>query len=208
MSRQHFTKNDFSIMQADGLENRMTQIRNDIQPVFSRLAEPLAEDLSADTGEELFIHIAKHARRSVHPPESTWFGIAPDKRGYKKHPHFQVGLFDDHLFAWLTHMYEVPDKADIGKMYLDRLSQLTSLPDDYKISPDHTKPDAFFVRRNKEQVTHTLERVRDVKKAELLIGRQFDAETAASWNDEETYDYIYSTFKELLPLYQLSLQTV
>ncbi|GEK57268.1 YktB family protein [Marinococcus halophilus] len=208
MSKMHFTKKDFSIMQTEGLENRMSQIREHIQPVFSQLADSLAEDLSTDTGEELFIHVARHARRSVHPPESTWFGIAPDKRGYKKHPHFQVGLFDDHLFAWLTHMYEVPDKAGIGSMYLDRLSLLTSLPDDYKISPDHTKPDAFYIQENQEKTIHTLERLRDVKKAELLIGRQFDAKTASSWNEKETYEYIYGTFKELLPLYHLSLQTV
>ena len=38
------------------------------------------------------MHVAKHARRSVNPPIDTWVAFAPNKRGYKMLPHFQIGL--------------------------------------------------------------------------------------------------------------------
>ena len=36
--------------------------------------------------------MAKHARRTVNPPDDTWVAFALDKRGYKKHCHFKVAV--------------------------------------------------------------------------------------------------------------------
>jgi uncharacterized protein YktB (UPF0637 family) len=36
--------------------------------------------------------VARHARRTVNPPDDTWVAFAPDRRGYKKHCHFKVAV--------------------------------------------------------------------------------------------------------------------
>ncbi|WP_143522844.1 DUF1054 family protein, partial [Pseudomonas sp. 2822-15] len=86
--------------------------------------EELAQQLSMSLGNEMFLHIAKHARRSVNPPNDTWLAICHNKRGYKKHPHFQVGLFDDHVFIWLAFIYELPNKQNIAQKFLNNMDEL------------------------------------------------------------------------------------
>ena len=48
------------------------------------------------------MHIAKHLRRTAYPPESTWVAIGGDKRGYKKYPHFQIGINEHYVFFTLA----------------------------------------------------------------------------------------------------------
>src|SRR5699024_8349621 len=103
----------------DGLAERMTAIQTNIQPKFKQIGEQLRADLSIALGEELYLHIAKHARRTVNPPKDTWLAICDNKRGYKKHPHFQLGLFDDRLFIWLALIYELPNKPNIAQSLID-----------------------------------------------------------------------------------------
>lgn len=83
MTFKGFSKKDFKTMQIPGLEARMTGIQNDIQPKFRAVGEELTTYLSAKLGDEMFLHIARHQRRSVNPPDSTWLAICHDKRGYK-----------------------------------------------------------------------------------------------------------------------------
>src|SRR5690606_31613238 len=90
-----FTQQDFDTFHIEGLEDRMEAIQQRIQPKFQAIGDVLTDDLSAMVGSEMYLHIAKHARRTVNPPKDTWLAIAGNKRGYKQHPHFQVGLFDD-----------------------------------------------------------------------------------------------------------------
>src|SRR5690625_1981503 len=137
-----FTQNDFSVFNIDGLENRMSAIQTRIQPKFKKLGTELVEDLSVQLGNEMFLHIAKHARRTVNPPQDTWLAIADNKRGYKKHPHFQIGLFDDHVFMWLAFIYELDGKKEIAESCIMSFDELKKLPGEFVISLDHMKKDA------------------------------------------------------------------
>lgn len=91
----------------------MEGIKELIRPKLETLGQHFAPSLSLATGEEMFYHVAKHARRTVNPPKDTWVAWAGDKRGYKKHPHFQVGLWGTHLFVWYAVIYESPFKEEI-----------------------------------------------------------------------------------------------
>ncbi len=51
-----------------------------------------------------------------------------------------------------------------------------------------------------------LERFRDVKKAEFLIGRNLDKDDERLKDGEKLLDTIKSTYDELIPLYQLALK--
>src|SRR5690625_3841993 len=198
-----FTQNDFSVFNIDGLENRMSAIQTRIQPKFKKLGTELVDDLSVQLGNEVYLHIAKHARRTVNPPQDTWLAIADNKRGYKKHPHFQVGLFDDHLFIWLAFIYELDGKESIAKEFIANFDQLKQLPNDFVVSLDHMKKGSLDIEDL--EMKH-LERFRDVKKAELLLGRHLDKNNPNVQNGEKLLSIIKDTFHTLIPFYQKALQ--
>src|SRR5690625_638508 len=87
-----FSQKDFDTFLIDGLDERMKAIQTRIQPKFQEIGSYLTDYLSVQLGNEVFLHIAKHARRTVNPPQDTWLAIADNKRGYKKHPHLQVEI--------------------------------------------------------------------------------------------------------------------
>jgi uncharacterized protein YktB (UPF0637 family) len=203
MTTPFFTKEDFHIFKIEGLDDRMTAIQERIQPKFKKVGDELAEDLSALLGQEMFLHIARHARRKVNPPNDTWLAIAGNKRGYKQHPHFQIGLFDDHVFIWLAFIYELPQKTNIAKTFLNNLDTIKqTIPGDYVISLDHMKKDAVLLE--KINLTESLERFHDVKKAEWLIGRHIAANAPVLKDETEFYKLAKETFETLIPLYKLS----
>ncbi len=200
-----FTQKDFDTFMIDGLDSRMEAIQERIQPKFREIGTELTEQLSGKLGMEMFLHIAKHARRTVNPPKDTWLAIASNKRGYKQHPHFQVGLFDDHLFIWLAYIYELPKKKEIAEGFLKNYELLQStLPKDYYLSMDHMKKEA--VKIGEADLTASLTRFRDVKKAEFLVGRQIPTGDPILSNGEALLSLIEETYDTLLPIYKLSLE--
>lgn len=200
-----FTQNDFDTFTIEGLSERMLAIQERIQPKFQAIGQPLTDDLSANLGNEMYLHIAKHLRRSVNPPNDTWMAIAANKRGYKQHPHFQIGLYDDHVFVWLAFIYELPNKKNIANTFLKNMKTLNSIiPNDYVISLDHMKKDATSMKNI--NMKESLERFRDVKKAELLIGRHFAPNDPRLTDGEEFLKVAIETIKTLLPIYKLSFK--
>ncbi|WP_068672519.1 YktB family protein [Oceanobacillus sp. Castelsardo] len=204
MALQGFNKKDFETFHIDGLDSRMEAIQNRIQPKFQLIGSQLAEALSAKLGNEVFLHIARHARRTVNPPKDTWLAIANNKRGYKKHPHFQLGLFDDHLFVWLAFIYELPNKEKIAQSFINQYEDLKKLPNDYVISLDHTKKESFPI--SELDIKH-LERFRDVKKGEFLIGKHLSSDDERVKNGEKLYEFTITTYEHLIPFYQSALQS-
>ncbi|SDC78294.1 Uncharacterized protein YktB, UPF0637 family [Paenibacillus sp. UNCCL117] len=205
MAFSGFTQEDFDTFHIEGLEGRMEAIRQRIQPKFKELGGELLQELSVQTGEELFLHIAQHARRTINAPVDTWMAFAGNKRGYKQHPHFQIGLFDDHVFIWLALIYELPSKQTIAKAYIRELDKITALSADMKLSFDHMKKEHVSLGELSEtDLIRALERFRDVKKVEFLIGRTVAASEAGQLESQAFLELVKRTFTELLPLYQLA----
>ncbi|MHA6252059.1 YktB family protein [Oceanobacillus sp. CAU 1775] len=199
-----FTEHDFNTFLIDGLDARMEAIQNRIQPKFQILGEELTQELSMKLGNEMYLHIARHARRTVNPPNDTWLAICDNKRGYKKHPHFQVGLFDDRLFIWLALIYELPSKQNIAKAFLDSYNDIKDLPDDFAVSLDHMKKD--FISLDDLSEKH-LNRFRDVKKAELLVGRVLNFDDPIVQDGDKLLKTIKDTYQDLIPFYQLAMRS-
>lgn len=197
-----FTKTDFATFTIDGLDERMTAIQERIQPKFKQLGEELVEDLSMLVGSEMYLHIARHARRTVNPPNDTWLAVAGNKRGYKQHPHFQVGLWDDRLFIWLAFIYELPHKVDIAKTFIEHKQMIQDLPDDYFISLDHMDKKAETIAEI--DLDKALTRFRDIKKGEFLLGKYIPAEASILSNGNALYSEIKSVFATLIPIYKLA----
>ncbi|WP_078595429.1 YktB family protein [Evansella clarkii] len=205
MSFSGFTKQDFDTFAIEGLEERMAAIQERIQPKFQAISDEISKDLSSYTGYDMHLHIARHARRKVNPPADTWSAYCHDKRGYKKHPHFQIGLFDDHVFLWLAYIYEMPDKQEIGSRFLDNMDSITeNIPQEFMVSQDHMKKDAESLETI--DLEKALTRFRDVKKGEFLIGRQIKADDPLLQDGEKFLNFARETFETLAPLYKLSMR--
>ncbi len=203
MTFEGFSKEDFDVFLIEGLEPRMEALRERIQPKFKAIGEELTDELSSKLGNEMFLHIAKHARRTTNPPKDTWLAICDNKRGYKKHPHFQVGVFDDHVFVWLAYIYELPNKSEMAQTLLAHLDDIKhATPENYLVSLDHMKKEAESLKTL--NLEGALERFRDVKKAEFLIGRHFAADDPILREGEQFVNVVKETFETLLPIYKLS----
>lgn len=203
-----FAKSDFEVFTIEGLDERMESIQSKIQPKFASLGSKIVPFLESELNQEMYLHIARHARRTVNPPNDTWMAIAPSKRGYKKLPHFQVGLWDDHLFIWLAFIYELPQKAKIAESLIENFDDLVkTLPEDGWISVDHMKNEAKKISEmNEGDFLHALERFQDVKKAEFLVGKKLLPSDEAVQNEEKLVEVIKKTYKELVPLYKEAIE--
>src|SRR5690625_3960412 len=202
-----FQNDDFKTFEIDGLAERMAAIQQRIQPKFKTIGPQLVTYLSEKLNVEMHLHIARHARRTVNPPNDTWLASAKNKRLYKKHPHFQVGLWDDRLFVWLAFIYELPNKTTIAKAFLNQEEKLKEIvPANYLISMDHMKKDAAPIEEI--DVTKSLERFRDVKKADLLIGKFFDKNDPIIQNGDEFIKEVKQIYTTLLPIYKMAYESI
>lgn len=205
MSFQGFETKDFEAFSIEDLDGRMKAIQERIQPKFHAIAEDIIPALSEMTGRDIHLHVARHARRKVNPPNDTWSSYCHNKRGYKKHPHFQIGVFDDHIFIWLAFIYELPHKQIIANRLIDDQSSIEeNVPKDFVISLDHTKKDAETLKD--ADLDAGLKRFRDVKKGEFLIGRQLDANDPVVKDGEAFIKFAKHTFKTLIPIYEMAMR--
>ncbi|WP_138751741.1 DUF1054 domain-containing protein [Paenibacillus sinopodophylli] len=201
-----FTQADFDVFNLEGLAERMNAIQCQIQPKFHAIGGQLAVDAAVHAGNEMYLHVARHARRKVNPPKDTWLAICSNKRGYKAHPHFQLGLFDDHLFLWLALIYEVPNKANIATAFLNQIDDVIAhVPNDYVLSLDHMKKESTAVSdMSKQDWQNALIRFRDVQKAELLIGRHLQAGDPLLRDGDALLALASTTYETLMPLYRMA----
>ena len=199
-----FSEESFKVFEIDGLENRMTAIRSEIQPVFQELNEYFQEKLSPIAGEEFFIHIAQHRRRTTNAPENTWSALSRKKRGYKMEPHFQLGIWPEYVFMWLSCIDQPKNEQAIAEKMLDNLQLFSELSSDFKVSGDHTKVEVQDL--STETVEKLLIRFRDVKKGEFQIGRIISKDSSLWKNPAKAKSYMLETYQQVMPIYQAMIQ--
>ncbi|MBD1380912.1 YktB family protein [Metabacillus arenae] len=206
MGFKGFKQKDFNVFKINGLDERMEALIERVRPKLEELGEHFAPTLSAATGEEMFPHVAKHARRSVNPPDDSWVAFANNKRGYKKHPHFQIGLWETHVFVWFAIIYESPIKEEYGKELKKEWGNIKGqIPSDFVWSIDHTVPDAVKQSDlSKEDFDKMFERLQTVKKAELLCGINIPRDDVKKMTGKQFIQKVEDTFQTLLPLYKLA----
>ncbi|QHS22116.1 DUF1054 domain-containing protein [Virgibacillus sp. MSP4-1] len=196
-----FTQEDFDVFTIPGLDARMEKLRGNVSPKLEAVAEELAPALTTMTGDEMFVHVAKHARRTKNPPSDTWAALARSNRGYKKLPHFQIGLWESHLFIWFAMIYENPVKHEYAEVLKKNMDKVKSqIPDHFVWSGDHTKPDAE--RHNEIDLDKLVDRLSNVKKAEILCGVNIDRNDPILTKPDDFLKMCENTFQTLEPLYQ------
>lgn len=205
--KPYWTEQDFDVFNTPGLEERMAALTELIRPKFAELGTEFSSFFSGKTGDEFFPHVAKHMRRTVNPPNDSWVAFAPYKRGYKAVPHFQIGMWESHVFVILAVIYEAPNKTAMAENLLHS-EVLESLSGEFVVSGDHMKPQSNALNELGDQgLEKLLIRLRDVKKGEFVIGRHLTREQAAFFTKEQFYQFAEETFEELLSVYNTLLQT-
>lgn len=202
----HFwTEKDFEVFETPGLEARMAALTEQVRPKFESLGQHFSFYFSSKSGQEFYPHVAKHMRRTVNPPNDSWVAFAPQKRGYKALPHFQIGLWDSHVFVILAIIYEAPNKTEMARRLLDS-DIVSALPGDFKLSGDHMKPEAEYLETlGEEGAEKLIVRLRDVKKGEFVIGRHLPRQEAAELSEEQFLAFAEETFAQLWPVYETLL---
>lgn len=204
-----FTQDDFDVFTIPGLEPRMDAIKERIRPKLEFLGTHFSKHLTLQLGEEVYAHVAKHARRTVNPPHDTWVAFSHNARGYKQHPHFQIGLWQTHVFITFGYIYEAPTKASFGRE-LERTAATVyaDIPADFIYILDHTSPTSIPASDvGITDIEAYGRRLREVKKAELLIGRRIEADRAKNLSGEAFIDLAENTMHSLFSLHHLSSLT-
>lgn len=197
-----FAKKQFEAFNQTQLDKAMTMIQQDIQPLFQQYGKLVSDEIYKRTNSttQMPIHIAKHLRRTVHPPESTWVAIGGDNRGYKKYPHFQIGMNAEYVFAVLALIDNPIYEQEIFKYWEQHRDAFSVLSDDYVVIPDHTQ--LKYIPQTEVQYADIFKRGYSVKKAEFMVGRLLLKGDAQLENDAQLTQWLLDTMMTLLPMYQ------
>jgi uncharacterized protein YktB (UPF0637 family) len=203
-----FGASDFRVFDVKGFQPRMGEIRTRIRPKLETLGRSLAPALARSLGGDTYAHVAKHARRTVNPPDDTWVAFGPDARGYKKHCHFKVAV-SRHCVRFV---FEIgPEHADkkrwaaawkknAGKLspVLRRMKGLAW----FKNEHDET-PAAPLSDMESEDLADLADEIVRTRDGQLVLGRMVAAEEAARWTEAQYREAALETFRALVPLYRL-----
>lgn len=200
-----FDKRDFEVFEIEGLEPRMEALIDRVRPKLHLLGDKLSGYLGELCGEEMFPHVAKHARRTVNPPNDTWVAFANNKRGYKAYPHFQIGLWSTHVFVQFAIIYECPNKNTFAERALSELGSIRkSLPSAYVWSKDHMVPTGMLHSDlSDEELAELFTRLKTVKASELTCGIHIGRSDALVSDGEAFVKRAQEVFATLLPLYRM-----
>ncbi|HXG14845.1 MAG TPA: DUF1054 family protein [Calidithermus sp.] len=199
---------DFQVFELKGFRERMEEIRSRIRPKLEGLGDRLASELKRSTGEPVFPHVARHARRTVNPPEDTWVAFAGDPRGYKKHPHFKLAI-SRHCLRFL---FEVgPEHADkpgwaaAWKKNVPKLGPvLRRLPGVQWFRNEHDEePAAALADLTQDDLARLGEDLTRTRDGQLVLGRVVPAAEVVKWPEARVRSAALETFRALAPLYRL-----
>ncbi|GAK39751.1 DUF1054 domain-containing protein [Paenibacillus urinalis] len=197
---------DFEVFEVPGLEPRMELLIERVRPKLEVIGAASAPFLRELCGEDMFVHVAKHARRKVNPPNDTWVAIANNKRGYKVYPHFQVGMFGTHAFVIFAIIYESSNKEVFAEALSRQFEEVAqNIPKHFYWSTDHMIPEGTHHEdMTKEDFQRMAERLKNVKKSEVLCGLRIDKNDPILLDGQKFGKTIEETFTALLPLYKMS----
>src|SRR6266545_151378 len=171
-----FTASDFKVFDIPGFKPRMEAIKTRIRPKLEAAGRDLLPDVARIGGAEAFAHVARHARRTVNPPDDTWVAFADDKRwaaSWKRHaPQLVPVLRRATGLAWFKNEHDEKPAAILTDMPADEVARLA------------------------EELTRT-------RDGQLVLGRAVPAEEAARWTPRDYARAARETFHLLAPLYRL-----
>lgn len=201
-----FTEQDFDVFAVEGLEERMEALKAHLRVKLTQLGDDFVPVLSELTGEEMFPHVAKHARRTTNPPKDSWVAWSKNKKGYKMYPHYQIGAWGTHAFIQFGIIYESPMKGVFARKMMEELDAIKAqVPGHYLWYPDHMNPQGYVQSEmGQEDFERIAHRLGKQKNGEVMIGIIVPREEAVRLSPEAFVQRAAETFQTLTPLYKLA----
>jgi uncharacterized protein YktB (UPF0637 family) len=208
-----FTAKDFKVFDIPGFYDRMQAIAERVRPKLAGIGEELVPSLSGMVDQELFVHVAKHARRTVNPPNDTWAAIGAGKRGYKKDVHFKVAV-SRHCVRLLF---------EVGPEYYDKTEWALKWRRDIKgiveavgsgkqlgwFKDEHDEdPEALLKSWTPDQIKTLGTEVTRRRDGQLVIGRRIDHSDLVKMKPAQFKRLAQRTFKPVAGLFSLHDQRV
>jgi uncharacterized protein YktB (UPF0637 family) len=156
----------------------------------------------------IFVHVARHARRTVNPPDDTWAALGTDKRGYKKDVHFKVAVSRNCVRLLLEVGPEYDDKGEWAMEWAREPSVVReALGGSRKLAwfkDEHDEEPALHVSALSpseiQDLGRELTRRRD---GQLVLGRRIDRKEFLGLNASAFRRVALATFKPLALLFTL-----
>jgi uncharacterized protein YktB (UPF0637 family) len=208
MALQGFAARDFRVFELPGFAERMAAIRGQVRPKLEALGAALAPEIARLVGSEIHAHVARHARRTVNPPDDTWVAFGPERRGYKKAPHFKLAV-SRHCVRFLFELGpECAAKAEWAQAWTREAGRLRRTlcraPGLAWFRNEHDEePAARLVDLDAAGwalLPATLARRRD---GQLVLGRRVEAAEAARWSGADYARAACETFGALRDCFRL-----
>ncbi len=203
-----FEAKDFRVFSIPGFEERMAALAERVRPKLESIGDALAPPIASIVDRPVFAHVARHARRTVHPPDDTWAAIGGDRRGYKKDVHFKVAVSENCVRLLFEVGPEYYDKAEWALQWRRegalvrgaiaggrRLSWFENEHDEEPARSIAAFSDAELIGLGAE-----LTRRRD---GQLVLGRRIDRAAFLAMTPAGFKRTAVATFKRLGPLYTL-----
>lgn len=208
MAAAAFRAADFRVFDEPAFRARMTAIRTRLRPKLDAIGHTLCPQVGHATGSAVYAHVARHARRTVNPPDDTWVAFGPDPRGYKRLGHFKVAV-SRHAVRFL---FEVgPEHGDkkrwaaAWKKAAPRLGPVLRRVDGLAwFGNEHDEaPVAALADLSTERLGELADELTRRRDGQLVLGRAVPAAVATRWTEAEYRAAALATFRALAPLYRL-----
>lgn len=203
-----FSAQDFKVFELSGFQDRMAAIKGKVRPKLEGIGKALAPEIARRAGGDIFAHVAKHARRTVNPPDDTWVAFGPDKRGYKKDLHFKVAV-SRHAMRFLFEAgpeYQRKARwAELWKKQADKLAPtLRKMSDAGWFKSEHDEePTALLADLPSGDIKNLADALTRRRDGQLVIGRRLAEAEALKLRPEALRAQALATFEALLPLFHL-----
>lgn len=204
---QGFEPVDFAVMGLEGFAERMHAIRERLRPKLEAVGQSFCARFSAEVGEQLYPHVAMHARRHVNPPDDTWVAFSPSRRSYKSFAHYAVGATVKGPYVHLVLKDEaVSERAALGRSLADagrhRFNRLSPMVSWHNV-PGHDGPVVGPAMRP-EDFERLAAQLVTRKAFAMAVGRSWPARMHMIQDPEDFEEAAVDVVRELLPIYRLA----
>jgi uncharacterized protein YktB (UPF0637 family) len=202
-----FALSDFRVFEISGFGGRMQAIRERVRPKLTALGESLAPQVGRLVNDEVFPHVAKHARRTVNPPEDTWVAFGPNHRGYKKLSHFKVAVSKNCIRCLFEVGPEHEDKRGWARRWERRPADLIAIvkrgQDIGWFKNEHDEdPAALMKAAGPAEIRMMLDELTRRQDGQLVLGRRLSRAEVTGMTPEAFQKAALGIFRVLAPLYR------